>query len=258
MTTNVPKKTDPDRLPREIASALALGRAGNVESAILTLVRFALEIGTERAEALVSPESPLLELRQEFSSFYQTWIVGIERAEAEHVMRSPLRAGQKFRDAAGVNAAVAYDRVEDVFTYCEFEKIDRFVLVGAGHLPVTALHVHDRTAVTRIDCIDIQADAAAGIERLSQWCGSKRIRAHCDDGQNYDFGDADVVYIANMVSPKPAVIRRALEPAPAHPQIIVREPYSLGCLWAEKTGIEDELLIGAKGRGSPFLSRDIF
>src|SRR5262249_17215701 len=54
------------------------------------------------------------------------------------------------------------------------------------------------------------------------------------DGAQYDYSDADVIFVANLVRPKQAVLTRILHTAPDHVRIILRDLYSLGLLWAEE------------------------
>ena len=52
----------------------------------------------------------------------------------------------------------------------------------------------------------------------------------------------------------------ALDTAPDHVRIVLRDPYSLGLLWAEEgcVALDPRVSIVARGAGSRFLSRDLF
>ena len=98
------------------------------------------------------------------------------------------------------------------------------------------------------------------VETLAAWLNSDRLRALQFDGTQYDYSDADVIFVANMVTPKQVVLARILDTAPHHVRIILRDPYSLGLLWAQEGGavLDPRLSIIARGAGSRFLSRDLF
>src|SRR5262249_48847581 len=147
-----------------------------------------------------------------------------------------------------------------MFRHVDFSNCARFVLVGAGELPSTALHVHDRTGVAHIACLDTRLEAVRSVETLAAWLNSDRLSALHFDGAQYDYSDADVIFVANMVTPKQVVLARILDTAPHHVRIILRDPYSLGLLWAEEGGaaLDPRLSIIARGAGSRFLSRDLF
>jgi hypothetical protein len=196
----------------------------------------------------------------EFARIYADWIFAFEAAEARGALAYAPRPGLGYRDVAGPEGAAAYDRVADMFAQIDFSNCRRFVLVGGGELPMTALHVHDRTGVAHIDCLDTRPEAVRSTEALAAWLGSDRLRAICFDGAQHDYSGADVVFVANMVSPKRVVLARILDTAPVHVRVILRDPYSLGLLWAEAGGAEldPRLSIVARGAGSRFLSRDLF
>lgn len=134
------------------------------------------------------------------------------------------------------------------------------MLVGAGELPMTALHVHDKSEVGRIECLDTRNEAVEKVDAFGKWMNSDRLVGTLSDGCAYDYGQADVVFIANMVTPKAKVLSRVLDTAKPRTQIILRDPYSLGLLWAEAgaSTLDERVAIAAVGAGSRFLSRDLY
>lgn len=255
-----PANSARDELPAAIAEALSVGRSGDHARAISKIVAFAETIGDERGEAMMALNPLLHNYSSEFANFYAAWILEMEKTEAQAAMGRPLGSGESFRDRLGGGGAAAYDRMGELFTYCDLSKCRTFVLVGAGALPVTALHVHDRTNVERIECIDTRHEAIDSIGKLSSWLRSDRFCPCQEDGVAYDYSRADVVYIANMVTPKSRVIERVLETASPHTVIALRNPYSLGRLWAEdgETGLDTRLRVKKRGPGSRYLSRDLY
>src|SRR5262245_39293582 len=248
---------EPLGVPDEALAALSRGRSGDATGAIIAMAELATRLSESEATLLVKA---LGDTAAEFARFYADSVFAREAAEARAVLAYAPRPGLSYRDVAGHEGGVAYDRVADMFTHIDFNSCRRFVLVGAGELPTTALHVHDRTGVAHIDCLDTRSEAVWSVAALAAWLGSDRLRALHFDGTQYDYADADVIFIANMVRPKHVVLARVLDTAPDHVRIVLRDPYSLGLLWAEEGGaaLDPRVSIVARGTGSRFLSRDLF
>jgi hypothetical protein len=248
---------EPAAVPHEVAAALSRGRSGDAAGAIVAMAELANRLSESEAARLVRA---LGDTAAEFARFYGDFIFAREAAEAQAVLAYAPRAGLGYRDVASHEGAASYDRVADMFRHVDFSNCHHFVLVGAGELPMTALHVHDRTGVAHIDCLDTRHEAVRSVEALAAWLGSDRLRGLRFDGAQYDYSDADVIFVANMVRPKQAVLARILDTAPDHVRIVLRDPYSLGLLWAEEGGaaLDACVSIVTRGAGSRFLSRNLF
>src|SRR5215471_11701048 len=120
----------------------------------------------------------------EFARFYLDSIFAREAAEAQAVLEYAPRPGLSYRDVASHEGAASYDRVADMFTHIDFSSCRHFVLVGAGELPMTALHVHDRTGVAHIDCLDMRPEAVRSVEALAAWLASDRHAACASTARN--------------------------------------------------------------------------
>jgi len=248
---------EPLAVPNEVVAALSRGRGGDAAGAIVAMADLATRLSDSEAAMLVRM---LGDTAAEFARFHADLIYALEAAEAQALLAYAPRPGLGYRDVAGHEGAASYDRVADMFTHVDFSNCRRFVLVGAGELPMTALHIHDRTAVAHIDCLDKRPEAVRSIEALAAWLGSDRLRALRFDGAQYDYSHADVIFVANMVRPKQVILARILDTAPDHVRIVLRDPYSLGLLWAEEGGaaLDPRASIVARGPGSRFLSRNLF
>ena len=244
-------------VPHEVVTALSRGRGGDAAGAIAAMADLATRLSELDAAMLVRA---LGDTAAEFARFYGDLIFAREAAEAQAVLAYAPRPGLGYRDVASHEGAASYERVADMFTHVDFSNCRHFVLVGAGELPMTALHVHDRTGVAHIDCLDTRPEAVRSVKALAGWLASDRLRGLRFDGAQYDYSDADVIFVANMVRPKQVVLARILETAPDHVTIILRDPYSLGLLWAEEGGaaLDPCVSIVARGAGSRFLSRNLF
>jgi hypothetical protein len=248
---------DPLTVPPEVVAALSCGRGGDAAGAIAIIADLAARLSESEAATLVRA---LGDTAAEFARFRTESIFATEAAEAHAVLACAPRLRVGYRDVAGHEGAAHYDRVADMFTHVDFSNCRRFVLVGAGELPSTALHVHDRTTVAHIDCLDTRPEAVRSVEAIAAWLGSDRLRALRLDGAHYDYSEVDVIFVANMVTPKQVVLARILDTAPDHVRIILRDPYSLGLLWAEEGGValDPRVSIVARGAASRSLSRDLF
>lgn len=198
--------------------------------------------------------------RDAITRLYYAHIVEMETVEIARLMAYPAVPGVQYVDLASERGRVSYERVRDMFSHIDFARCRRFVMVGCGQLPVTALHVMATTDVPEIVTVDISEVAVLAVERLSARFGWHRLHPQLQAGHLFDFAGADVVYLANMISPKSAALARALETAPAGAQIVMREPYGLGRLWAEKaeSNIPQSLRVSGRGPVSGHLSRDLY
>jgi len=102
-----------------------------------------------------------------------------------------------------------YDRVAEVLRLADFAACRRFVMVGCGPFPAAALLVRDATAVPEIVAVDSDESAAATARRVVEAMGERRIQVVCADGAAYDYGGAQIVYLANQVCGKNREIGRA-------------------------------------------------
>ena len=248
---------EPLAIPHEIIAALLRGRGGDPAGAIAAMADLATRLSESDAAMVVRTFG---DTASEFAKFYVDSIFAREAAEAHAVLAQAPRPGLGYRDVASHEGVASYDRVADMFTHVDFSNCRHFVLVGAGELPMTALHVHDRTGVAHIDCLDTRPEAVRSVEALAAWLASDRLRGLRFDGAQYDYSNADVIFVANMVRSKQVVLARILDTAPDHITIILRDPYSLGLLWAEEGGaaLDPCVSIVARGAGSRFLSRNLF
>lgn len=138
----------------------------------------------------------------------------------------------------------------------------RLVMVGCGPNPSTILHAYDKVRIPEIVGLDTLPFAIETTRLLIERLRLTGVQAELCDGRAFDYSGAEVVFIANMMSPKAAVLSRIADTAPANVQVVLRDPYSFGRLWAER-GQEDldpRLEVVATGWPSDgvALSRDLF
>lgn len=241
-----------------VENALLAARRGDARGSIQALVELSETIDENEGAALAAAHGTKSEA---FTLAYREWILALEADEVNRTLSDAEKdAAVSYRDVACADGAAAYDRVADLFDYVDFQPGSHFVLVGAGELPMTALHVHDKSQVGRIECLDTRREAVEKVDAFGKWMNYDRLVGTLSDGSAHDYSQADVVFIANMVSPKAQVLSRVLDTAKPRTQIILRDPYSLGLLWAEEgaSTLDERVEIAAVGAGSRFLSRDLY
>ena len=72
------------------------------------------------------------------------------------------------------------------------------------------------------------------IGQLIRYRGWDNISIQTLDGCEYDYKDADFVYVANFVPPKNKVLERIALTAPNHVQIIIESPLLMGKILFEE------------------------
>ncbi len=197
-------------------------------------------------------------LSERLRDIYSEYILRMESIEYARILESSKKEG-KFIQIASQPARMAYDRVSEIFDSLTLEENMKVVMVGCGQLPVTAIHFAEKSKVREIVCLDVVETAISSAEQIIQKLGLENIKFRLCSGTEYDFGDSDVIYVANMVRPKIDVMKQIVRTAKKRPQLILREPYGLGRMWADQCAplLGDELGIKAYGPGSRYLSRDM-
>jgi hypothetical protein len=195
-----------------------------------------------------------------YAAPYCAYVQRRERDEARALLAAPDLVAALRRGEGGLFAGRSFARVRDLFERVAFDGCNEFVMVGCGPLPVTLLHVSDRTRVARIIGLETDPDAAALAAAVCRRAAGDRIRIAERDGRDYDFRAADVVYVANLVRPKAAVLARVAETVRPGTRVVVREPIAAGALFAEQALERPPagLALIARGPGDPrFMSREV-
>lgn len=184
-----------------------------------------------------------------------------ERAETDALL------GRLASSAGGVRGAVAsafgaatYDRVAETAGLVALSTRRHAVVVGGGPFPAAALWLRDATALASIDVLDVDEAAVERARRWAAWCADGRLRPLRADGATADYRAADLVYVANQVSPKRAVLERVRATGAADVVVVLREPVGLGRLVAEGALASPApgWQVRALGRTHPtFLSRHV-
>ena len=218
-------------------------------------------IGHAEWEAMAEHDPSLREEYRWLGDPYGRYIFRHEVAAADAFFRD-LAVTRRFdEDSLTPWGLSAYQRMRDLFERVDFSACRHLIMVGSGPLPVTLIHIHQRTAIPRLTSVDTATEAAGAIERIRTGLGWDRLRAVSGNGLDIDYGDADAVYLANLVTPKAEILRRVADQVAPGTVVIVRDPAGAGELVAERAtaGLPSGLRMTHEGEGDGrFLSRNVF
>ena len=219
---------------------------------------FASRIEPQLGERIIDNNRHLLDDWRSVAPLYGSYMQDKERDSAGNGWSylAGLSAGRydEFTDQS-------YRRVRDMFDSVDFSSCRRFVMVGCGPLPVTIFHVLAKTDVASVVGLDVNRTT---IETVRTYIGKldlRRFRALHADGGTYSYERADIIYVANLVSPKTATLARIAETARSGTPVIVRDPISFGRLIADRgfDACGDLFMLRYVGSGNKkFLSRHVF
>ncbi len=224
------------------------------------VANLAFEVSEAQGDAYLDTHAPWAAYRSATARLYYEHIVSMETEEVARLLAVDDPSKRRYMDMASEKGQVSYLRVADMFDHVDFTNCQQFVLVGCGQLPVTAIHVMDRTDVPEIVVLDVSRQAIEAVERLKHKFGWNALHPQLCNGRDFDFSRASVVYVGNMVTPKLDTMKQILDTTADGVQIVVREPYSLGRLWTEKVEslLARQMEVLGRGAVSRHLSRDLF
>lgn len=227
---------------------------------IREIADLAAKMGVDAADELLSAHPELLTYKPALTNAFQLMINRSNIAEAKGLLKQNFDGPVSFKDAAVERAGRLYNCAGEIFDYADFRDCRRVAMVGCGRTPFTCFHIHDKTAVPEIIGLDNVPEIVETANAVAAKLGYKRMHAELCDGRDYDYGEAQIVYVASMVSPKVEVVTRIADTAPENVQIIIWEPYSLERLWQESVehALDPRLEITARGSLARGMSRDIF
>ena len=220
----------------------------------------AAAMGLDVSEALLDTYPELYNYGPALTKAHRRQVFAQNKAEVDQILEQDLDGPVSFRDVAHRRTVELYDRLAEVFAWVDIRDCRRLVMVGCGLKPFTIFHFHDKTSIPEIVGLDVEPEAIEATTSLATKLSYERVSAKQCDGREYDYAGAQIVYVACMVSPKPAVVSRIADTAPDDAQIILWEPYSLSRLWAERAenDLDPRLEVVDRGSVSAHLSRDIF
>jgi hypothetical protein len=246
--------------PTDLENLLASSANRDPVELIEEIARIARAIGEDASDALLASNPELLKYAPALTQANRQRVQKQETEETERMLQLRLNGPVVLGPLLGKTGRRDYDRVSDMFQNIDFNNCSRLVMVGCGPSPVSIFQVHDRTEIPDILAIDVAPDAIDKVRALIEHFGLSRIRAEVCDGREFDYRSAGIVFVANMVSPKAAVVSQIADTSPIAVQIAVRDPYGLGLLWAESAerALDPRLKVVGKGHPGLSLSRDVY
>ncbi|TPL01916.1 hypothetical protein FJ938_20080 [Mesorhizobium sp. B2-4-14] len=224
-------------------------------------------MGPDASEALLDSHPEFFAYRPALTQIFADMVHAQDVAEIAQMLQQDLQSGESFGQIAAEKTDIgvlsskdAYKRLDEVFDHANFDDCHRAIMVGCGGRPFTMFRIHDQTTVPEIVGLDIVPEAVETANRLAAKLNYTRLRAELCNGCHYDYGAAQIVYVASMVSPKAAVVSRIADTAPDGVQIILWEPCSLARLWSESAERELDPRLEVIGRTSISrnMTRDVF
>lgn len=225
------------------------------------LLRLMAEISPAQWLEMARGDGTLISHRAWLAPAYGSYIFAQERAAVAALLAENPGTTRFHPGALPPWGRRAYDRVQDLFERTDLRSCQRLVMVGSGPLPVTLLHIHERTEIPSLVAVDASSVAIAAFEELRRRFGWTRAEGVCRNGMEYDYRGADAVYLANLVSPKQAVLAHIANLLPPGATVILRDPVGVGELLAEPgaSAIPEEMtVLGVGNEDAYFLSRHVF
>jgi hypothetical protein len=243
---------------RDLEGILAGMESSGPAQTIESLVDLALSL-PDAGESLLRTTPSLDAHAPGLRRRYLAYITAMERQASAALRAQALRPGG-FAEKTDDAGRLAYRRVDDLFEHLDFRRARRFVMIGCGRMPVTVLQACERFPHLETLALDSDAEAIEEARDLCRELGLGGVRFELGCGEQHDFAGADVVFVANMVAPKSATLKRILDTGYAQAQVVLREPYGLGRLWADcaEDSLDPRVRVVLRGPGSRYLSRNVF
>jgi trans-aconitate methyltransferase len=149
----------------------------------------------------------------------------------------------------------------DMFCWKDFHAGNSFVMVGCGPLPVTLLHVADRYPTLNIHGLDSDKQSIEVARQVLDVFGVAKAELLHTDGTAFDYAHAKIVYVANLVYPKSAVLKQICRSGRCGTLVILRDPTESGTHLADVglNAIDKNFSIEGVGKSNRmFASRHIF
>ena len=219
------------------------------------------DMGDEMAEALLDANPHLFKYRPVLTEMAYRRTVGDEVSRTRQYREPQGEAPTSLRELASELSMANFNRSAGMFDHLDFDVCRQFVLIGCGWLPTTLFLVHEKTDVPELVGLDIVPEAIQTSNALAKRLGYWRVRTVLQDGNAYDYGNAQIVYLPRMIFPKSTVLSRIADTAPRDVHVLVRESYSLGRLWGETIDecLDPRFEVIGKGEGSAtYLTRDVY
>jgi hypothetical protein len=153
----------------------------------------------------------------------------------------------------------SYRRVQDLSGMIKLPKNGTVVMVGCGALPATLFWLRDQDSSMKLIGLDIDPIALGLAGKTVQAMSILGIELQEIDGCDFNYAEADLVYLANQVNSKRSVLERIADTG-SDVQVVVRDSTRVGSLLATRVvnDLPPRFRIVSTGHTSKsFLSRDL-
>lgn len=173
---------------------------------------------------------------KEFAEHESYYVRANEMREAWAVIDKPYRQSKRFLELCDTELSrQAYMQTRTETQKVDFKGCDTLVMVGCGPFPETMMYIHENTPIQHIIGLDQEQSAVAIAGDLLASLGIDKIRTEHAKGECYDYSQADMIYVANFVSPKREIFNQIAETAKPDALILTRNPVSFGKMLYENT-----------------------
>lgn len=168
---------------------------------------------------------------KEFNNYYMR---AIESMETVAIIRNNIERNYKFIEM--INNMYLKDRYSKKmteFSSLDFSKSKTMVIVGSGSLPESIIFLAENTKLEKIIGLDNNQEAIFMGGEIINALNLNQVSLLNKDGLEFDYKEADIIYIAGFVPPKNKILNRIAETGKDSVQILVDTPRLLSKLLYE-------------------------
>ena len=160
-----------------------------------------------------------------FSKNEEFYVRALETVESLSVLTNKDWKNISFYDKFTLqNPKEVYKQTWIEIWMLDLEDAHTLVMVGCWPLPETILFYYENTLIDTIVALDNNQEAVVMAGKLIRSQSLNRIKTIRIDGTHYDYKDADIICLANFVSPKSKVFDQIAKTAKVNVQIVTRTP----------------------------------
>lgn len=216
---------------------LKIDYINNQEEFFATMHTFWQFLGTisdERLCQLFLHSSYFEEHGSYFRSLEHYYTRAVEVAEAFTIITKQLERKLSFLDLFSTHVTKeTYLQTNREMKMLDFKKCKKMVMVGCGCLPETMLYIYENTPIKEIIGIDNNQEAIYIAGEIVRNLGASKLHLLHENSINYDYKDADIILISNMMDDKKKILDRIAETTSDKVQILARTPIHLGHMFYE-------------------------
>lgn len=117
----------------------------------------------------------------------------------------------------------------------DFSDCKTLIMVWTGSFPETILYIYENTSIDTIIWIDKNQEAVYIASELVKAQNVKKIKFLHYNGENYDYWNTDVIFVANFCFNKRKIFERIAKTAKPGTKILARNPVLFWRMFYEDT-----------------------